>query len=149
CDQALSDVLLGVHFLTNLARADRNGVVVCSALPQGKGRKSRREMFDAAKRTGKLVVSGQIISPITHTTVIGATLPVVRNGQFDGTMSVAISTVWLDHILKQRDLPHGAVVAVFDRTGAIIAANDAQVASALFARMPRPQTLSGGLETRD
>ena len=149
CDQALSDVLLGVHFFANLARADRNGVIVCSALPQAKGRASRTDMFEAARRTGKLVVSGQIVSPITHKTVIGAMLPVTKNGRFDGTVSVGIDTVWLDHILKERDLPHGAVIAVFDRKGDIIAANNAGVAAALFSRMPEAQALNGGLQAGD
>lgn len=146
CDKALSDVLVGVHFLTNLTRADSSGNVVCSALPQAKGRKQRPELFDTAKRSGKLVVTGQIISPVTHSAIIGATLPVMKNGKFDGTVSVGISTVWLDHILKARDLPHGAVIAVFDRKGIIIAANNGGVARALFSKMPEPQALNGGLE---
>ena len=149
CDHALSDVLLGVHFFANLARADRNGVIVCSALPQAKGRASRADMFEAARRTGKLVVSGQIVSPITHKPVIGAMLPVVKNGRFDGTVSVGIDTVWLDHILKEHDLPHGAVIAVFDRNGDIIAANNAGVAAALFSKMPEAQALNGGLQAGD
>jgi hypothetical protein len=45
CDKALSDVLVGVHFLTNLTRTDASGSVVCSALPQAKGRKHRAELF--------------------------------------------------------------------------------------------------------
>ena len=149
CDRALSDVLLGVHFFANLARADRNGVIVCSALPQAKGRASRADMFEAARRTGKLVVSGQIVSPITHKPVIGAMLPVMKNGRFDGTVSVGIDTVWLDHILKEHDLPHGAVIAVFDRNGDIIAANNAGVAAALFSKMPEAQALNGGLQAGD
>jgi two-component sensor histidine kinase len=150
CDQALADVLIGVHFLSNLARTGPDGRVVCSALPQAKGREANPFMFQTARRTMKLVVSGQIISPITHKPVIGAMLPIAdKSGRFQGTVSVAINTEWLDHILKQRNLPHGAVIAVFDRTGAIVAANDPAVATALFGKMPEPQALNGGLEVRD
>jgi two-component sensor histidine kinase len=149
CDQALADVRLGVPSFANLARSDRNGIIVCSALPQAKGHAARQDMFDTARRTGKLVVSGQIVSPIVHRTVIGAMLPVMKNGQFDGTVSVAISTVWLDDILKDHDLPHGAVIAVFDRKGDIIAANNNDVAKALFMKMPEAQALNGGLQAAD
>ena len=143
----LGDVLVGVHFFTNLTRTDAAGMVVCSALPQAKGRKQRSELFDAAKRSGKLVFTGQIISPVTHSAIIGATLPVMKNGAFDGTVSVGISTVWLDHILKERDLPHGAVIAVFDRKGIIIAANNGGVARALFSEDARAAgAWNGGLE---
>jgi two-component sensor histidine kinase len=71
------------------------------------------------------------------------------SGAFNGTVSVAINTTWLDHILKQRDLSHGAVIAVFDRGGNIVATNNAGVAKAIFSRMPEQQTLQGGLEARD
>jgi len=40
CDKALADVLIGVRFLTNLARIDGNGKVVCAAIPKAKGMKA-------------------------------------------------------------------------------------------------------------
>ncbi len=149
CDRALSDVRLGVQFFTNIARTDRDGTIICSALPQAKGRKARPETFDAARRTGKLVVTGQIISPITHDAIIAETLPIVKNGRFDGAVSVGVSTVWLDHILNERNLPHGAVIAVFDRKGTVIAANNGDVARALFSKVPEAQALNGGLQAGD
>lgn len=150
CDRALADVLIGVHFLTNLTRIDRDGTVVCSALPKAKGIKADRAgLFITAKKTMAFSVSSQIISPITHGPVIGTMLPLRdASGRFDGAVSVGINTRWLDHILKARDLPHGAVISVFDRNGAIIAANDGAVAHAIFTEMPEPQALRGGLESR-
>lgn len=150
CDKALSDTMIGVRFVANLARADRDGIVKCSALPQARGLRANAAMFQAAKHSMKIVVSGQIISPITHRAVIGTMLPVRdSSGRFDGTVSVAVNTTWLDHILKERDLPHGAVIAVFDRKGNIVATNEAGVAKAIFSKMPEMQTLQGGLEARD
>lgn len=150
CDRALADVLIGVHFLTNLSRIDRNGIVICSARVAAKGMSADRNgLFTMARKSMTFTVSGQIISPVTHSPVIGGMLPLRdRQGRFDGAISVGVNTRWLDHILKSRDLPRGAVIAVFDRKGSIVAANDVAVSRAIFSEMPEPQALEGGLETR-
>lgn len=148
CDRALADVLIGVRFLTNLARSDRDGKIVCAAIPQAKGIRLDSYLFDAAKSTGKFTVSSQIISPVTHKPVIGTTLPVYdAQKRFDGTISVAVNVHWLNHILNTRDLPRGAVIAAFDRKGTVISANDSKIARALFSTMPETKTLKGGLQS--
>jgi two-component sensor histidine kinase len=150
CDRALADVLIGVHFLTNLSRVDRNGIVVCSARASAKGMSADGAgLFSLARKSMKFTVSGQIISPVTRGPVIGAMLPLRdAQGQFEGAVAVGVNSKWLNHILKSRDLPRGAVISVFDRRGSIIATNDADVSAALFSQMPEPQALKGGLETR-
>jgi len=150
CDRTLADVLIGVRFLTNLSRVDADGKVVCSALPRAKGLQARGDIFDAAKHSMSLTVSGQITSPVTHGPVIGAMLPLRdTRGQFQGAVGLGVNALWLDYVLKARDLPKGAVVSVFDRSGTIIATNNKAVAGALFSKLPDAQTLHGGLETRD
>jgi len=149
CDRALSEVLIGVHFLTNLTRANRGGEIVCAAIPRAKGLRANPYLFDAAKRTGKFTVSSQIISPVIHKPVIGTTLPIYdAQKRFDGTISVAVNVLWLNHILNTRELPRGAVIAVFDRKGAVISANNPKVAQALFSVVPEAKTLKGGLQSR-
>ncbi len=150
CDRTLSDALAGLHVFTNLSRADRNGIIVCSALPQAKGRDvSRLAIFQGARKNSAFTVSGQITSQVTHGPVIGATLPLRDSaGRFQGTLGFGVNVQWLGEILKARDLPKGAVVSVFDRTGAIVASNNLAVARAVFRRMPRAETLRGGLESR-
>jgi two-component sensor histidine kinase len=149
CDRTLADVLIGVHFITNLGRTDRDGNVVCSALPQAKGRKTNATLFKIVKSSMAFSVSGQIISPVTHGPIIVAMLPIRdAGGRFDGAISAGINIQWLNHILKARDLPRGAVIAVFDRTGTIVAANNGEVARAVFSRIPEQQTLHGGLQSR-
>jgi len=150
CDRTLQDVLIGVRFLTNLSRIDPDGRVVCSALQRSKGLYAQPAVFQAAKRTMALAVSGQITSPVTHGPVIAVMLPLRDDhGRFQGVVAAGINAVWLDYILKARDLPKGAVVSVFDRFGTIIATNNKQVASALFKRPPLDKTLRSGLETRE
>lgn len=150
CDRTLADALIGVRFLTNLSRVDDKGVVVCSALPGAKGLDiSSLALFRAARKSMAFSVSGQIVSRVTGAPVIGAMLPLRdAGGHFGGTVGVAINALWLEHILKARSLPKDAVVSVFDRDGTIIATNNGNVARAIFSRMPRPETLRGGLESR-
>jgi len=150
CDRTLADVLIGVRFLTNLSRADKDGTIVCSALKQSKGSKARASLFESAKKTMTFTVSGQFISPVTHGPVIGAMLPLRDSaGNFAGAVTVGVNARWLDYILKAQDLPKGAVVSVYDRSGQIIAASNKTVAQAIFAKPPRARTLEGALETRD
>lgn len=150
CDRTLSDALIGVRFLTNLSRVNDNGIVVCSALLRAKGMDVKNlALFRAARKTMAFSVSGQIISQVTREPVIGAMLPLRDSaGHFGGTVGVAVNALWLDYILKARNLSKGAVVSVFDRDGAIIASNNATVAKAIFSRMPRAETLGGALESR-
>lgn len=150
CDRTLADVLIGVRFLTDLSRVDRNGKVVCSALSRSKGLQVNSGLFEATKRTMSFSVSGQFKSPVTHGPVIGAMLPLRdKSGNFQGGVALGVDAHWLDYILRARDLPKGAVVSVFDRWGTIIATNNTATASALFSKLPDLQTLHGGLETRE
>ncbi len=150
CDRTLADVLIGVRFLTNLSRADKDGKIVCSALARAKGMQANSDLFQSTKRTMSFGVSGQFVSPVTHGPVIAAMLPVRDDrGGFQGVLSVGVNAHWLDYILKARDLPAGAVVTVFDHSGVIIATNNRAVAQTIFTKLPSAQTLRGGLETRE
>jgi two-component sensor histidine kinase len=150
CSRTLSDALIGVHFLTNLSRIDSRGSVMCSALPQARGMNvGATALFQSARKTMAFAVCGQIISPVTHAPVIGAMLPLRDSaGRFAGAVGLGVNALWLDFILKARDMPKGAVVSVFDREGAIVATNNRAVSKAIFSTMPRPETLHGALESR-
>jgi len=149
CDQALDEVRLGMHFLVNIVRVNAGGRVICSALPGAKGLPADPSLFSEAKRTMTFAVSGQIMSPVVHKPLIAGMLPLHdAKGKFAGGLLVGISPRWLDYILKARNLPKGAVIAVFDRNGKIVATNDGGVAQSLFSRMPDQKALNGGLETR-
>ena len=136
CDRALVDALIGVRFFTNLARIDRNGRVVCSALPQAKNTDAASlPIFQSARVSDGFVVSGETFSTILERPVIVAMRPVHdTQGRFDGTVSIVLDIRWLDYMLHVRDLPPGAVVAVFDQSGKVIAANDIEQAKMIFAR---------------
>jgi len=149
CDQTLAAVLAGMHFLTNLARIDAQGRVICSAVPAAKGMMVDPALLRDVRQRMSFTVSGELMSPLTHGRIIGAILPLAGPlGRFDGAVAVGIGANWLDHILRARDPPKGAVIAVFDRSGKIVASNDDRVSRSLFAQLPEPQALRGGLDAR-
>lgn len=149
CDMALSDALIGVQFFLNISRIDADGRVVCSALPAAKGTdEAQRAIFQQARHARSFVVSGQIYSSVVKGPVISGMLPLRSpTGAFDGVIAITLDTHWLDDMLKARKLPHGAVVAIFDRTGTIIAASDTQKAASIFRHAALSQNAQGKLET--
>ena len=53
------------------------------------------------------------------------------DGSFDGTVGITLDLHWFDYLLREHPAPAGAVIAVFDRNGVLLATNDAKVAPAL------------------
>ena len=63
CDSELSEALFGVTNFSNLARLNKKGVVVCSAVATAKGVSSARQpIFQQVRRSSKFLVSGEIES---------------------------------------------------------------------------------------
>jgi two-component sensor histidine kinase len=134
CNIVLSDALIGVRFFLNLSRIDAHGRVTCSALPAARGTSvDQRAIFQQARNASTFLVSGQTYSPVVKRRVISGMLPLyTSSGAFDGVIAITLDTRWLDEMLKLRKLPHGAVVAIFDRSGTIIAASDMEKARTIF-----------------
>ena len=129
CDGVLADTLIGVRFFSNLSRIDAHGRVVCSALALAKGigtpPAARTSSARRAKKTNAMTVSGELQSQVINRPVIGAMLALRRpDGSFDGTVAIALDVHWIDYMLRVGDLPKGAVVSVFDRSGKVIATNN-------------------------
>jgi len=59
------------------------------------------------------------------------------SAEFDGVMALALDVGWLDVLLHSRPIPEGAVVAVFDPAGTIVASNDPESAEKIFVQPPR------------
>jgi two-component sensor histidine kinase len=68
-------------------------------------------------------------------------------GRFAGAVSIVLDIRWLDDMLRVRDLPEGAVVAVFDHTGAVMASNETTVAETIFSHAPTNLSAQNRLET--
>ena len=138
CNNALTDALIGIRFATNLARIDEHGTVVCSADPRARGMYiGDLPLYQASRGASGFTVSGQIMSRVRNMPVIGTMLPLHDGqGRFRGAVSLGVDIRWLDRLLRAQNLPKGAVVAVFDRRGTIIATNKGDVASKIFSSVP-------------
>jgi two-component sensor histidine kinase len=146
CDAILADTLVGVRYFSNLARVDAEGRVVCSAMPLGKGLLvSDTEIFQRARTAGGLVVSSEMKSRVTGQNVIGALLPLRKaDGSFNGVVGISLDVHWIDYMLRASTLPKGAAVAVYDRSGQVIATNNMEAARAIAASA-RANGLGGGV----
>jgi two-component sensor histidine kinase len=139
CDHALGEALVGVRPFENLSRLDADGMVLCSALPSARHRNAATfQPFVDVKKANRFTVSAKTFSPILSRPVVIAMLPLQdRRGRFAGAVSTVVDVHWLDYLLRARDLPQGAVAAIFDRAGIIIASNDLATAKVVFAHLPR------------
>jgi len=133
CDGVLSDTLIGVRYFSNLTRIDENGTVACSAMALARGLNVKDyAVFQAARKTDAMAVSNELTSRVTGQPVIGAMLALHKpDGSFDGTVAIALDVHWIDYMMRAANLPKGAVVAVYDRSGKVIATNDKDVGGAI------------------
>jgi two-component sensor histidine kinase len=133
CDGVLADTLIGVRYFSNLARIDESGRVVCSAMALARGLNvSNYAVFQQAKRSPEMAVSNEMVSQVTGDRVIGGMLALHKpDGSFDGVVSISLDVHWIDYMMRTASLPKGAVVAVFDRAGKVIATNNAPVGNAI------------------
>ena len=152
CDGILADAMIGVSYFSNLSRMDAAGTLVCSALPLAKGINiSNQSSFQEAKKTDGLVVSPLLVSRTTGLKVIGSQIGLHKpDGSFDGTVGITLDLHWFDYLLREHPAPAGAVIAVFDRNGVVLATNDSKVAPALTGAALKAGVPDGAsLGTRD
>ncbi len=146
CSQALGEALKGLSFIVSLSRIGPDGRVRCSALPRAIGnRVSSPAFWDRVKASRDFQVSEQIYGRLLKRQLISGMLPLRgRDGRFDGALSFALDVRWLDYIVRAKKLPADAVVAIFDRKGAVISSNDRVRAVHVFDDVP-----SGALGTEE
>ena len=133
CDGVLADTLIGVRYFSNLTRIDASGRITCSAMALARGLSvANYQVFKDAQKTSQMTVSNALVSRVTGQPVIGGMLALQKpDGSFDGTVAIALDVHWIDYMMRASQLPKGAVVAVYDKAGKVIATNDADVAAAI------------------
>lgn len=139
CNQELSEALHGLMFFTNLSRLDASGRIICAAAPRSIGLVSQDPRAWATfKARDALIVDGQTISRVTHKPIILGLLPLhAASGAFAGAIGIVIDVRWLDYMIRASALPPGSVVALFDRSGTIVASNNPGIANAIFGKKGR------------
>ena len=133
CDGVLADTLIGVRYFSNLTRIDESGRVACSAMALARGQNvADYAVFKAAQKSDDMAVSNELVSRTNGQAVITGMLALHKpDGSFDGVVAIALDTHWIDYMMRASNLPKGAVVAVFDRSGKVIATNNADIGNAI------------------
>lgn len=150
CSHSLSNAVAGLAFFPNIARVDANGRVLCAALETPAGANiidvAKQSWWSEAKARREFVLSGSFYGPVSKRMILVGVLPLTNaKNEFDGALNIAIDVNWLDALLRYRRLPHGAVVALFDRSGKLIAASEPNVANLVFADGAQVGANGGGL----
>jgi two-component sensor histidine kinase len=151
CDAVMADAMIGVSYFTNLSRIDSSGTLVCSAVPLSKGLNIGKLPTFAAVRSAKGVVVGtKSIGLSSGRPVVAIQLPLTNaDGSFGGSVSITLDAQWFGYLLRSHPLPADAVAVIYDRNGAILAANNGKVAPALAAAAKQAGFPSGAsLEAR-
>src|SRR5258708_2341935 len=133
CDTVLKEALVGITYFGNLARVDRNGLVVCSALPAARGLSvASIPIFHKAKQSYGFVVSSVLPTAVLQNSVIAGMLTLRSpGGQFNGTLTIALNSDWLDSLMRGHAASEDAIVFAFDRDRHILSSNNRTVAQAL------------------
>ena len=141
CDADLTSAVRGIAFIANMARANASGRIVCAVLPHSIGiDASTLPIWRTVVTAQDFVVAGLTNSRIQHRPIVLGLLPIHNAaGHFDGTLNVAIDVRWLNGVLKSSRLPRGSVMAIFDRSGSMIASTNTDVARSVFAHRKRDE----------
>jgi len=147
CTKALSDALKGVVYFSNLLRVDAGGTVLCAANSPSEHNVAAESWWQAAIRQTGFSVTPETFSSAVQQDVMRGVLPLMSpRGSLEGAVVAAFDVGWLDILLRNRPLAENTVLAVFDSTGAMIAANNQQEARQIFrfgpARGQQEQLLS-------
>lgn len=133
CDGVLADTLIGVRYFSNLTRIDESGRVACSAMALARGQNvADYDVFQAAQKSDDMAVSNELVSQVSGQRAITGMLALHKpDGGFDGVVAISLDTHWIDYMMRASNLPKGAVVAVFDRSGKVMATNNADIGNAI------------------
>lgn len=148
CSTALTNALKGLSYFTNLARIDSQGDVLCAVVtpPPELMNVSKRPWWPDAMRRQEFFVTPQVYSATAKRDVLGGILPLQSAASaFDGVLGAAVDTTWLAFMLQAKQVTPGAVVAIFDPTSKMIAANNEQAAAGIFRDIRTPLRESGKL----
>lgn len=135
CNDELARTLRSLSSFSSISRLDAHGRVACSTLPGAVGSSIvDLALWRSVEQSREFVLSGMKESRHLHRPVVRGALPLHDSrGRFDGTINVAIDAHWLYEMVEASHLPANSVVAIFDRDGKMIAANNTALGGQLFA----------------
>jgi serine phosphatase RsbU (regulator of sigma subunit) len=123
CSAFLAEMLKAYPLYLNIAVADPNGNLFCSALPfKAPLNVADRVYFKMALERHGFAIGDYQIGRITKVPAINYALPLLsRSGEVEGVVFVVQDLNWLTAALANVEFPPGAVLMVTDRNGTVLA----------------------------
>lgn len=155
CRARMQSAILRTKFLPNMVRISADGKYLCSALgtdstPVGA---PQQLWWTGVAASRDFTLSAPVYSPTVGHRVLYGVLPLFdASGASEGALAVAIDVDWLNYVQRQKRVPRGAVVALFEKSGRVVASNDLDVATSVFAQgaqTPRGADPDGLLSATD
>jgi serine phosphatase RsbU (regulator of sigma subunit) len=123
CNAFMAEMLAAYPPYINLAVADPNGTLVCSALPfRGVINVADRVYFKMAIQMRDFAIGDYQIGRITQRPALSYGYPLLdSSGQLSGVIILTQNLNWLTAALAHVTFPPGAVLVVTDRNGIVLA----------------------------
>jgi serine phosphatase RsbU (regulator of sigma subunit)/HAMP domain-containing protein len=136
CSAFLAEMLAAYPLYLNLARAEADGTMSCSAVQlRSVVNVADRPYFKRAIDNRGFAVGDYQIGRVTHLPAVNYAQPVIgAAGRIDAVVFVAQSLDWLTAALTNLEFPPGAVLVVTDSIGTVLAqvpSSDARIGQAL------------------
>lgn len=122
CQEGLRAGLLGNPSLTNFARSDAQGNVLCSVLPfEPKLSLAKNDYWQRGITQSEFSISAPVMGQISKRQILIGMLPLKNtDGSNEGAITVGIDLAWLQKSLRTASKTAQAVIAVTDQNGKII-----------------------------
>lgn len=123
CSNYLSEILHKYQRYTNFALTDKDGNVICSAIPpKSPISVSDRYFFKKIVKTKAFNIGEYSVSKITKQSIISFGYPVFdTNGTFSGVIYSSLDLDWLNDLVNNLELSDKAVLMILDRKGVVLA----------------------------
>lgn len=122
CSALFAELLKAYPLYSNLGAIDRDGQLYCSGLPlTDPVSLADRAYFQRALRSSDFAIGDYQIGRVTKAATINFGYP-IRNAkdQIQGVVYAAVSLNWLNHVVRDADLPEGSTFSVTDKGGTIL-----------------------------
>lgn len=122
CSSLFAEFLRRYPFYANLGAAGLNGEIFCSGLRLTQAVNiSDRTYMQQALKTGEFAIGDYQIGRITGKASVVFGYPFTdADGAVQGVVYAALDLVWLRQLAAEVQLPAGATLTLFDRTGTVL-----------------------------
>ncbi len=112
-------MLSAMHGFDTMQRFDKNGIAV--TINQDF---SQDILFTTPRDTGEPFVVDPMVNPETGVLTMPITMPIIKNGEFDGVILFAVNPALFSEIASKVAVGEGSTTTIVNSTGTTIAYND-------------------------